>query len=342
MGMTIPDRWLKPGKLIPGDIVGIVAPSDITERKWDERGAKVLISWGLKVRWGDHMYDDILGFAAGRPEDRLADLMKMITDPSVRAVWAGVGGYAATQLWPLINNDFLKLLRMDPKWFVGYSDMGTVLNILTSQKVTSIHGPNLESLADWDKASQNWIRKMIFGEIKNEDVVDGGWRSIVEGQATGRLLVIGADVLITSFGTIFDPLENGYDDIIIGLEEFHQYKSDIQRQIDMIVNHRRANRIKGFILGRFSDLKFDSEYAEWYKKTKVEDFARERILAARGKIPVVKTEAFGHLVGGENSLSLLHLPAKRQRFLALPNGIKVKLKSSQKTSSLTFLESVVE
>ncbi len=340
--MAIPDKWLKPRKIVPGDVVGIVAPSDIVEEKYIMRGVKILSSWGLRVSIGGHLYDNEYGFAAGTPEDRLADLIEMMEDPRVRVIWAGIGGYVATQLWPLIDNDFLKLLRKDPKWFIGYSDMGTVLNVLTSEKVASIHGPNLESLADWDKASQNWLHKMLFGGIENGDKVDGDWKLVTEGEATGRLLVSGLDILMTSFGTKFDPLEYGDDDLIIGLEEFHQYKSDIQRQIDMIVNHRKASRIKGFVFGRFSDLKFDSEYAEWYKKMKVEDLARERILAARGKIPVVKTEAFGHLVGGENSLTPLpfHFPGKPQRFLALPNGIKVKLKVSREISSLTFLESV--
>jgi len=105
----------------------------------------------------------------------------------------------------------------------------------------------------------------------------------------------------------------------LGFEEYEQFKSDIQRQIDMIMNHKKAFRIKGVILGKFRNLKFDEEYSDWYSRNETWEIISKRIAAVDNKIPIITWSNFGHI---------------GNRFIALENGIWVELVSKGGESTL--------
>lgn len=334
------DQWIKPNRLIKNDVIGVIAPSDCVTEKDIAPGIKLLENWGFRVELARHIYDSEYGFAAGSPEARAADLIEMIENKKIKAIWAALGGYAATQLWPLTDKAMVEKIKKNPKWLIGYSDVGTLLNIWKSGGVMAIHGPNLSGLPYWNIESQTWLRGLLTGEIKKGRVVAIDGDPISTGVVSGRLLIENLNTLITSFGTRFDPLEDGEDDLIVGVEERRQFKSDIQREIDMIVNHRKSKRIKGFILGRFGKFFVEKEYREWDKRNSLGLLVLKRIVAAIGRIPVVSTDIFGHFREGEGVKELLHLPTKPEKFLGLPNGIKTRLSIKNSGVSLTFLEDV--
>ena len=120
-----------------------------------------------------------------------------------------------------------------------------------SFRIVSIQGPNFSGIIDKDQKSQDWLRRMLFGETGLEIGSEANWGSFISGQAEGKLLVSNLDSLVATLGTRFDPLMHGAGDLVLGLEEWWIEKSTLQRQIDMILNHKRADRIKGIILGRF-------------------------------------------------------------------------------------------
>lgn len=334
------DKWIKPIRLEEGDYVGVIAPSDIVEEKYLMKGVELLESWGLRVMIGRHVFDNDFNFAAGSPEARMADWLEMVGNTNIKLIWAASGGYAATQLWPLMSKEIYTKIGNNPKILIGYSDIGTLNHILTTCGIVSVHGPNLSGLPYWNNESIEWTRRLVFGEVKKGEKVNLGNGSISEGNVSARLLISNLDTLVTSIGTPFDPIESGKDNLIIGLEEAGQYKSDIQRQLDRIVNHRNKKRIKGFILGRFGKHIKEKGYEDWDKHNTLEMIAQRRIEAALGEIPVAITDAYGHLPLGEKIKELLHLPEKPQKFIALPNGIKSKLEVNKGAVSLTFLEDI--
>lgn len=331
--------WIKPPKLVVGDTVGIIAPSDAVTKKYLTKGIDLLKSWGLKVKLGKHIFESECDFAAGRAEDRWSDLLSAVSDPEVKIIWASNGGYAATQIWPLMEKSFFSEIKNNPKWFIGYSDVCTILNALAANKIISIHGPNLSGLAYWDKASQEWIRKILFGEIKRGETTEWNWRMIEKGTTRGRLLVSNLDTLVTGFGTRYDPLECGSDGLILGIEEYFQYKSNIQRQVDTIMNHRKSKRIKGVILGRLSNLLHEKGYKEWDKTHSVIEIIKNRILAV-SNIPIVSLSDFGHPVKGGWLREHFPLLGKPETFLGLPNGIKALLNVSNNKTYLKILEPI--
>lgn len=313
------DSFLFPPSLKKGDSIGVISPSDFIEKSDIEKSLSIVKSWGAEVVLGKHVYDQEDGFAAGTAVDRFNDLRKMVSDKKIKMIWCTLGGFAATQLWPYVDESFIRMIVSNPKIIMGYSDVCILSHLWFRLGLSSIHGTNLAGLSDLDEESQSWTRKLLFGEVsRNLSLISDGV-SIREGVAKGRLLCSNLDSLVACFGTKFDPFDYGNDDLILGLEEYEQYKSDIQRQIDMIMNHKKANRIKGFILGKFRNLKFDEEYSKWFAKNETWEIISRRIAAVDKKLPVITWSNFGH-VG--------------DRFIAFKNGIMVEMVAKGNKSSL--------
>lgn len=124
-------------KLKPGDTVCLVSPSSPPERNHVNTCVDFLVSLGLKVELGRHVYDR-LGFLAGRDEDRLADINHAIHDPNIRAIIATRGGKGAYRIAELLD---FPALKKDPKPLIGFSDVTVLqLAIMRHCGIPSIHG----------------------------------------------------------------------------------------------------------------------------------------------------------------------------------------------------------
>src|SRR3989344_2211678 len=329
-------RYVKPPKLKPGDTIGIVAPSDAVERQYVQNGLKVLKSWGLKTKLGNHLFSHVGDFAAGTAEERREDIVKFIKDPEIKGIWAAAGGYAATEVLSLFKKEIVEELKKSPKWFLGYSDVCCILNALMSFKIVSVHGPNFGGLPFWDEKSLKWLRSILFGE---DSVLELGsdfiWKPLVYGEAEGRLLVSNLDSFIATLGTKYDPLMHGSDSIILGLEEWWIEKSTLQRQVDTILNHKRFNRVKGVLLGRFEGIG-EQTYPEWGKRVTAESLIESRVRISGVGLPLVVFPNFGHVE--EPNFIRRIFPVKKNTFISLPNGISAKLTVESSSANLLFLE----
>jgi muramoyltetrapeptide carboxypeptidase LdcA involved in peptidoglycan recycling len=193
-------------------------------------------------------------------------------------------------------------------------------------------------LYEKDERSRNWLRKILFGESNLELGSESNWISIIQGEVTGNLLVSNLDSLVTLLGTRYDPLMHGSGDLILGIEEWWIEKSTLQRQIDTILNHKRANRIKGIILGRFVGVG-EYSYPIWGKDITAADLIEGRV-RLRGGMPMAQLMDFGHPVEGTWLQQKFPQLMKPQTFLSLPNCIECKLSVESGGASLKFLETI--
>jgi muramoyltetrapeptide carboxypeptidase LdcA involved in peptidoglycan recycling len=131
-----------PRPLVPGDVVGVTSPSSGVAAALRPRldvAVETLRRRGFDVRVGDVM--DGSGVASAPPHERAAELVAMLTDPAVRAVVPPWGGEIAIDLLDRVD---WRALAEDPTWFVGYSDISTLLLPLTLLTgVATLHGQNL-------------------------------------------------------------------------------------------------------------------------------------------------------------------------------------------------------
>lgn len=330
---------IKPFALKIGDTVGVVAPSDAVEKKTLEEAGEIVKKWGLKLKYGKHVYAKVGDFMAGTPEERIEDLKTMIFDPDVKAIWAAAGGYAATEVLPVFNKETIGHLKDHPKWFIGYSDVCLLLNALMSFKFVSVTGPCLWGLPDWDRESQETIRKMIFGETVEGILEKAKWQPAVTGVASGKLLFDDLETLIFSFGTRYDPIMYGSGDIILGIEELDIEKSTLQRQIDIIFNHKRASRIKGIFVGRLVNIK-ELSYPEWGLKLSPQEIILGRV--KKKGIPMAFCEDLGHPVWDYGMFAGIKKHFMNRKFLSIPNGIEARLTVGEKECKLEYLEPICQ
>ncbi|GAW51313.1 MULTISPECIES: S66 family peptidase [unclassified Nocardioides] len=132
-----------PRPLVPGDRIGVTAPSSGVQPEMRARFEVALSS----LR--DRGYEPVVGDCLGTPsvvsapkEARAAELTAMLVDPSIRAVVPPWGGELAIDL--LDQLDWDALASAEPTWFVGYSDLTTVMLPITLRLGwATLHGSNL-------------------------------------------------------------------------------------------------------------------------------------------------------------------------------------------------------
>jgi len=97
----------------------------------------------------DKGFDVVVGDCINHPRyvsapatDRAAELSAMLVDPKVRAVIPPWGGELAIDLLPHLDWDQIAVSAST--WFVGFSDISTLITPLTLRTgITTLHGNNL-------------------------------------------------------------------------------------------------------------------------------------------------------------------------------------------------------
>lgn len=298
-------------------MVGLIAPSDFVSGDYGS-SLEDLRSWGLKYKLGKFVNEKIADFMAGTAEQRQQDLLEMIYDDEVKAIWSLSGGYCASDVLPVFTEETKKHLRENPKWFLGYSDSCALLNALTSFGITNIHSPNFWSLKDWDLKSQEWLRSLLFGDNNLEILLESAKTSF-EGSVSGCLLVSNLDILVSMLGTKFDPIMSGDEDLILGLEETSRLTEDVRRYFGQVLSHQKASKIKAIILGRFVGIKSD-DYPVWANEYSLIDIIKDQLRLWKN-VPLIQWEEFGH-----SRSDLDNNIARKETFISLPNLSKCTLK----------------
>ncbi len=150
-----------PAPLRPGDRIGVTAPSSGVPQELLPRLEVCLQD--LRGRGYEVVVGDCIGGAgvvSAPARERAAELQAMLVDPSVRAVVPPWGGELAVELLPHL--DLGAVGAADPTWLVGYSDLSTLLLLITTVTgVATLHGQNLmdtpyrvpEPLLAWDEVA---------------------------------------------------------------------------------------------------------------------------------------------------------------------------------------------
>ncbi len=137
----MPIRFPRP--LRPGDRVGVTSPSSGVQDQLRGRldfALETLRHKGYDVVVGDCM--DGARHISAPAADRADELMSFLIDPAIRAVIPPWGGETAIDLLPLL--DWHAIGAAEPTWFVGFSDISTLIAPLTLLTgVATLHGNNL-------------------------------------------------------------------------------------------------------------------------------------------------------------------------------------------------------
>ena len=132
---------LKPPKLHPGDKVAVVSPSwggpGAIPHRYQAGKQQLETEFGVTVVEMPHALADP-AWIARNPQARAADLMAAFADPSIRAIIASIGGEDSIRTLPYTD---LKVIRANPKIFMGYSDTLITHFACLKAGVVSFYGP---------------------------------------------------------------------------------------------------------------------------------------------------------------------------------------------------------
>jgi muramoyltetrapeptide carboxypeptidase len=268
-----------PAALVPGDLIGVVAPSSSPRESWVARGIKALERAGFQVR----LDTDFLAFRRFlRKEDghRAESFMQMWMDPRVKAIIGGTGGYGAVRMLQHLDPD---VFRNNPKSFVGYSDI-TALHLWLNRcaGLRTFHGPTVDDLVPGRRDPT--LASLLAALTLPDPGIRMGMgvsRAVRPGRAVGRLVGGNLSLVQQSIGT---PYEVQVDGAVLFLEE----TKDPMSVVDERLLHLRASGL----LGRVSGLVFGHLSLDRSEEDEFEDFVLD--LVSDLDVPVLMDLPAGH------------------------------------------------
>src|SRR5579863_1512318 len=307
---------VKPPALRPGDTIGIVAPASNLKRSELEAGCEALRRAGYKPFYSNSILERDLYFA-GSLERRIRELAEMFARPDVRAILCARGGYGANYLLQALDVD---AIRTNPKIFIGYSDITTLLTyFVDAGGLVTFHGPM--AAKDWARADgvdmPSW--QAALGGVTAWELnlgADSGVSGLVEGAAEGFLYGGCLSIVVASLGTPYEIKTHG---TILFLEDFAAKPYQVDRMLMQLKLAGKFNGVVGIVFGEMLDCVQNANqgYA-------LQDVVK-RIVGEMG-VPVAYGVRSGHVTGAN---------------ITLPFGVRAGLTVRGGQVGLKILESAI-
>jgi muramoyltetrapeptide carboxypeptidase LdcA involved in peptidoglycan recycling len=274
-----------PKPLQKGSTFGITAFSSGISPKHNARFECVtnhLKSLGFNIVLGDCLYDQGK-HVSGSAQQRADELMSMLLDDNIDAIYPPWGGELAMELLPLIDFDILKQSR--PKWILGFSDVSTLsatfacklgwatghcsnlmdlvpnaIDSLTSNTLRHFATPSggsftQHSLSHYANRWPDFVNQPESGLELNTET---RWQWLngqqQDGEMVGRLIGGCWDTLSHLFGTEYLDLkamsERHPEGIILYLENAEMPPTEVARTILSMKYRGVFEYINGLLIGR--------------------------------------------------------------------------------------------
>jgi muramoyltetrapeptide carboxypeptidase len=305
---------LLPKKLRRGACIGVVAPgSPPSSPEKTERGIAYLKGRGFHVVCGESVSAHC-GYLAGSDALRANDINRMFADPAIDTLICLRGGYGSARLLDLLD---YKMMRRNPKIFVGYSDVTALaMALLKKARLLTFAGPMVavEMNSGMDAFTERTFWNLLMRQKGTTRLLRFSHDAVLApGSCEGALIGGNLAVLTSLIGTQYEPDWKG---AVLFLEDVGENVYKIDRMFAQLRLCGILNKVAGVLLGGFSSVPLDTP-----NRDLIEVF--QEFLLPLG-IPVVQHVPFGHA----------------QTKITLPLGATVRIDTGMK--ALTVLHSVVE
>jgi muramoyltetrapeptide carboxypeptidase len=236
------DRIVPP-PLAEGARVAVVAPSGPFDRELVLAGIALLES-RYRVSFEPGLFERE-GFLAGSDERRLAELDRVLADPSLTAVVTARGGYG---LLRIAHRARWSALREAPKWLVGFSDATTLHLEALRVSVASLHADNVGGLGRGGAPAFEAMRSAL--ESAPSGRVHGGLRTLSPGTARGSL--VGGNLTLVASAAAAGRLSLP-DGAVLMLEDVTEAAYRVDRMLTALTVGGHLDRLGGVVLGDFTD-----------------------------------------------------------------------------------------
>ncbi len=242
-----------PKGLVPGNTIGIVAPSAPLTPHDPEPVWNFLRSLGYEVKLGCSVQDE-WGYLAGRDEARADDINRFFDDSRIAAILCLRGGYGAARLLDLL--DYEKIAA-HPKLFIGFSDITALHTVLQERcHMASVHGPMAMSLA---RKPTVYTRSQFVRGLARPFAAGPftlpprhHLQALYEGLAQGPVRGGNLCLLSSLCGT---PYELDGTGSLLFLEEVGVEAYAIDRMLRQLEQSGLIDRVRGILFGGFTGCK---------------------------------------------------------------------------------------
>jgi len=235
---------IKPPRLGPGDQIGIISPAGPVERVEIEAPIEILESYGYGVQVAPHVYERHK-YLAGDDEVRLKDLHAMFRAPEIKAIFCTRGGYGCLRLLDKIH---YKLIKENPKIFLGYSDIPALLVAFhVKTGLITFHGPMVRELGVKEKTNWDGLFESLSTGLPQQMSLNGT-TSLIPGKASGPLMGGNLSLVCHLVGTPYMP---SLDGCILFLEETEEAPYRLDRMLTHLRLSGQLDRLSGLIAGQF-------------------------------------------------------------------------------------------
>jgi muramoyltetrapeptide carboxypeptidase len=205
----------------------------------EQAGYKVILEAEVEKERRFHQRED---------EQRAENLVKMWSNPDVKAIIAATGGYGAVRVLPYLDPDGF---RRRPKAFVGFSDITALhLWLMRRAHVRAFHGPTLDDL--YTGVSDPTVRSLLSAltDPRPQDKLTGfGVRAVRPGHAVGRLTGGNLSLVQQTIGT---PYEIDTRGAILFLEETRDPMSFVDERLVHLRSAGLLREVRGIVFGQLS------------------------------------------------------------------------------------------
>lgn len=249
-----------PDSLRPGDKIAIISPATTVRDDYIDGAVRILADHGFSPVVMPSAKGPASGTFASTVESRVDDLRTALHDTTVKAIFCARGGYGCIHLLPFFSG---KEIRENAKWIIGFSDVSALHALWHKAGVASLHAPmakHLTSLGTGDPCTLSLL-SILTGDART-DYKCAPQPFNRKAKASGMLLGGNLAVLNGLASTPYDLLTGDEEEgVIMFLEDIAEPIYKVERVLTRLILSGVMKRIKGLIIGQFTEYKPDLNHS---------------------------------------------------------------------------------
>ncbi|MBD5311776.1 MAG: LD-carboxypeptidase [Bacteroides sp.] len=247
------DSMLIPQPLKAGDRIAIVCPASTVADEHLDGAAEALRRLGFEPVMAPHAKGPHDGSYSAAAEERIADFVAAYTSDA-RALLCGRGGYGCVHLLGSIDRE---MLRRDPKWVIGFSDVSALHALSQHAGVASLHASMARHLATRPDSHEvtRLMTDILTGQRSEMEYTVPADPRNISGRAHGRLRGGNLAVLNGLASTPYDMLL--LPDTILFIEDVAEPVYKVERVLHRLYmagcfTPAAPGALRGLVVGRFT------------------------------------------------------------------------------------------
>ena len=262
---------------------GIIAPASSNDKETIDSNIESFKKLGYKIKISDTIYKSY-GYLAGHDKERALSLNEMFKDKDIDAIICYRGGYGSIRMVPYLD---LKVIKSNPKPFIGYSDITLLLNYINKKcDFITFHGPMINSNFN-DKLTKDYFINILKN---NNFPITYDLNELIENNIvynnkdfSGKIVGGNLSLIVSTLST---PYEINFKNNILFIEEINESPYVVDRMLSQLISCGKLKNVCGIIIGQFTNCKVEKNSFDinYIIKEKLEKL----------KIPIIIAFPAGH------------------------------------------------